>query len=101
MSSIIYAYMLSLGEFDTEGFAGNNELLLWAIFIGATFLLQITFLNMLIAIMGNTFDRVMEAKQQSEMRERIAILADFRLVLRRLFHQSDDFQYIFVISPNE
>ena len=31
-----------------------------AMVVGATFFTQITMLNMLIAIMGDTFDRVME-----------------------------------------
>ena len=55
---------------------------------------------MLIAIMSNTFDRVMEQKQQSAMRERIAILADFRLVLRYILTSSDKFPYIYVINPH-
>ena len=32
-------------------------------FLGATFITQITFLNMLIAIMGDTFGRVSEVKE--------------------------------------
>ena len=98
MSAIIFAYKLCLGEFETSGFPGHHERELWIIFFIATFLLQITFLNMLIAIMSNTFDRVMETKQQSAMRERIAILADFRLVLRKLLFNKD-FSYIYVITP--
>ena len=34
------------------------------------------------------------------MRERISILADFRLVLRKILFNSDKFLYIFVINPN-
>ena len=39
MSSIIYAYMLSLGDYKTIDFAGDNDWFLWGIFIMATFLL--------------------------------------------------------------
>ena len=46
-------------------------------FVVGTFLTQITFLNMLIAIMGDTFDRVSEIKEQSAFREKILILSDF------------------------
>ena len=84
LNSIIYSYKLSLGDFDIMGFRGDNQYFVWFLFIVATFLLQITFLNMLIAIMGNTFDQVMDTKQQSAMRERISILSDFRLVVRAL-----------------
>jgi len=34
----------------------------WGFFIAATFITSITFLNMLIAIMGDTFSRVTEVK---------------------------------------
>lgn len=59
-NSFIYSYKLSLGDFFTDTFRGENEGFIWGIFIVFTFLLQITFLNMLIAIMGNTFTIVME-----------------------------------------
>lgn len=84
LNSFFFSYKLSLGEFDTEGFRGENEMFLWAIFIAATFLLQITFLNMLIAIMANTFYEVLANQQTATMRERIEILSDFRLVVRWL-----------------
>ena len=97
-NSLIYSYKLSLGDFSTTGYAGNNQWFIWIIFAFATFMLQITFLNMLIAIMSNTFDNVMEKKQQSALKERIGILNDFRLVVRALKLDSQ-FQYIVVIQP--
>jgi len=39
LNSFFFSYKLSLGEFDTEGFRGENEMFLWAIFIASTFLL--------------------------------------------------------------
>ena len=57
-------YLLSLGEFNGDGYLseGANKVLL-VMFVVGTFLTQITFLNMLIAIMGDTFDRVSEIKE--------------------------------------
>ena len=97
-NAIIYSYKLCLGDFSTNGYVGNNSWFIWVLFALSTFLLQITFLNMLIAIMGNTFTNVSEKKQQSAMKERIAILSDFRLVVRALKLDSE-FQYIFVVRP--
>ena len=55
--------MLSLGEFNTDPYQENSkDSLLWVVFILTTFITQITFLNMLIAIMGDTFARVSEVK---------------------------------------
>ena len=51
--------MLMLGEFDLDGFGNHGNLAIcYLIFILSMFITQITFLNMLITIMGDTFDRV-------------------------------------------
>ena len=44
-----------------DNFEGNNQFLIYVLFILATFLTQVTILNMLVAIMGNTFDNVKES----------------------------------------
>ena len=67
-------YMISLGEYDFEGFDSGY---MWAIFFVATFFIHITFLNMPIAIMENTYDKVQERTRTSEMREKINILSDY------------------------
>ena len=69
LNSILNQYLLALGEFNMDAFSENgagdklpNSPLVWALFIGATFITQITILNMLIAIMGDTFGKVSEMK---------------------------------------
>ena len=64
--------MLSLGEFTTDNYEEDGkDSLVWIMFILTTFITQITFLNMLIAIMGDTFARVSEVKEQSALQEKI------------------------------
>ena len=64
--------MLSLGEFNTDNYGEDaKDSLIWIVFILTTFITQITFLNMLIAIMGDTFARVSEVKEQSALQEKI------------------------------
>ena len=41
----------------------------------------------------------MDSKEESSMRERISILADFRLLMRSLRLDSE-FQYLFVLEKN-
>ena len=55
MNAFIYIYKVTLGDFSTNSYVGMNKGFLWILFFLSTFLLQIVFLNMLIAIMGNTF----------------------------------------------
>ena len=72
--------------------------MLWVIYIGATFVLQIIFLNMLIAIMTDVFEAVNEKQHQSSIKERIVLLNDFRSFLS-LFKLNVGDPYLFVIAP--
>lgn len=66
MNSVIYTYMQGLGELGFDGYMGNPlSGLLWAIFFMSTVFLTITLLNLLIAIMGDTFDRVLEVANEA------------------------------------
>ena len=65
--------MLMLGEFNMDGFEINlNKGICYGVFIGSTFLSQITLLNMLIAIMGDTYDRVQEKRAMLEIKSHIS-----------------------------
>ena len=58
---IMHMYLLSLGEFDFEAFSerdGSTKVMMWSIWVFATFMLQITFMNMLIAIMTEVYEDV-------------------------------------------
>ncbi len=61
---------------------------------------QIMFLNMLIAIMGDTFDRNTEAKAQSALVEKIRILADFVYVVpAESIEKGTLSRFLFAIRP--
>lgn len=58
--------MLGLGDFYTIPLQFSDfKDLEWIYFIMATFFTQIVFLNMLIAIMGDTFNRITEKKSRN------------------------------------
>ena len=61
---IVYnQYLLSLGEFATmDNFNAEQSQLVLLFFVMATIYTQITMLNMIIAIVGDSFDRAMENK---------------------------------------
>ena len=91
--------MLSLGEFNGDGyFAVGADRTVLLIFICSTFLASITFLNMLIAIMGDTFSRVSESKEQAALREQIRILADYCFIVPRTSTVEQN-TYMFTITP--
>jgi len=54
--AIIAVYLIALGEFDLDGYKmGPNIHFVWLMFVACTFIILIVFMNMLIAIMGDTF----------------------------------------------
>ena len=53
---LLHVYRLDFGDFDLDGYSALDM----AIFILAVLIVALVFLNMLIAIMGDTFDRVKE-----------------------------------------
>ena len=56
VDSLISMYLTGLGEFDNSGYGqGENSILTYVFFFLATWLVQIVFMNLLIAIMSNTF----------------------------------------------
>ena len=66
-NSVIHIYLISLGDFDDRGNYENRtetqRLLVWFLFLLGTFIIQLTFMNMLIAIMSDIFNQVMETKE--------------------------------------
>lgn len=94
--------MLTLGEFETDSFSsgsGTNLEIVWILFALATFLSQITILNMLIAIMGDTFDSVSETRQQSGLAEKIYILNDYVWVVQLKGKNQGERKFFFAAYP--
>lgn len=61
VDALISAYFMGLGEFAYDGYSlGPNKYSAWSMFLLATFLTCVVFMNMLIAIMGETFGAVTE-----------------------------------------
>ena len=59
MSAVLNQYILALGEYATDNFdygEGEDAPVLWLFFMVSTFLTSVIMLNMMIAIMGETFN---------------------------------------------
>jgi hypothetical protein len=77
ISTWMYTYLTGLGEFGTDDFGSHpNANILWIYFILCTILIQIVLLNLLIAIMGDTFDRVQEMKEEAKLKELCALISE-------------------------
>lgn len=75
---ILYVFAMMLGDFDTETFAAAaSAALTWILFIVFMFLVFIVMLNLLIAIMGDIFDRIQENSREQFLYGRAKIILEF------------------------
>ena len=60
----------ALGNFTTDRFrVGEIKYFAMGMFMLATFVVSVVFMNMLIAIMGDTFGRVLEGAEENGLKE--------------------------------
>ena len=103
--TMINQYLLSLGDFGNElpGYENHPQsLLVWTLFLVTTFVTQITMLNMLVAIMGNTFDNVIERKSIYAIQMRLNILSDYKNVINLVnaYKGEQDYNnFVYVVYP--
>ena len=68
-NSFAQTWNLGLGDFDLDNYSGTMRqedlAAVWIVFFGSTFIVNIVFLNMLIAIMSDTFDKVTDLGRDS------------------------------------
>ena len=70
-------------------------------FIFTTFISQITFLNMLIAIMGDTFDRVMEQKPTYSLKNKLMLMASMKSIIGSQEKEDETKIFLYVIQPEQ
>ena len=64
VDALIAAYLMGLGDFVYDNYIyGHSSVLVWIFFLTATFIICVVFMNMLIAIMGDTFGSVQELQE--------------------------------------
>ena len=68
-------------------------------FISSTIISQIAFLNMLIAIMSDTFDRVMDQKPIYSLKNKLSMMASMISIINKLDGQDDNKVFMYVIKP--
>ena len=104
---LINQYLLILGEFNLDNFnSGSKSGMCYLFFIVATLFTQVTMLNMLIAIMGDTFARTIENRELNSTKTKLELLGD----LSSNIHQSEtqdneseekEERFLFVVTPDD
>ena len=83
LKAFLYSYIQALGQFDTSVFTGIDKHLYFTIFFLNTIISMIVMLNMLVAIMGDTFDRVIETAESSMYRELASAMIENEMIVNR------------------
>jgi len=74
--SIIYTYRIILGDFNVQDFEGCGTQVVFALFIMCTLFNTIVMLNLLIAIISETFSHVKENAQNASYQEMASMIAE-------------------------
>lgn len=98
MDAVIYTYMQSLGELGFDNFEGSDHAsLYWSVFFLCTVLMTITLLNLLIAIMGDTYDRVQEVSKEAQQKEICAFINEYSFFFSVKAFEKEP--YIIIVRP--
>ena len=104
---LINQYLLALGEFNLDNFeSGSQAGLCYLFFVFATLFTQVTMLNMLIAIMGDTFARTMENRDLNSTKTKLELLGDLSAnIYQSTTHGHEEDRpverFLFVVTPDE
>ena len=96
---MLHAYLTGLGDFRTDSYEQNNSGVTWFMFLLATIVVQLIFMNLLIAIMGESFGRINEIIEQSTLKELCVLMDnhDWLLDIKELYK---DKRYILWLTPD-
>jgi hypothetical protein len=76
MGGIGYVYRMVLGDFSVDDFNLRAPLFMWILFILCTVLVMIIMMNLLIAIISDSFATINSVSKQANLRERAKIISE-------------------------
>ena len=100
VDSTLNQFLLMIGDYNTDGFTlHGTPILCYALFIITVVISQITFLNMLIAIMADTFEKVIEQRPTFSLKNKLMSLAAMESVIRTNEASEESQVFLYVIMP--
>ena len=99
LDPMIHAYLTGLGDFNKDYYSDHNQVMTWMMFLGATIIVQLVFMNLLIAIMGESFARITAIMEQSTMKELCSIMED-HIWLQKISELFVSNRYILWLTPD-
>ena len=99
LDAMIHAYLMGLGDFNRDTYSSENARVIWIMFILATIIVSLIFMNLLIAIMGESFSRITGIMQQSTLKEICSIMED-HIWLQKIDELFENKRYILWLTPD-
>lgn len=90
-------YQVTIGMGDI--YKGTN-ILVWLSYMCTTLFTQVTFFNMLISIMTQTFENVCESRDRNSLMERTKMTTDFLWILI-LDQKIKEKRYLYLVRPEQ
>lgn len=108
LDSFMNVYLLAIGDYQGVNFGDHfdtgtqdgDRLVYYIIFIVATILLQITLLNMLIALMAESFSHVYDNKQRYSLRQQTQLVQRYLAILN-VDADLISKRFMYVIEPRD
>ena len=98
--AFIFSWNMAIGNSDTSGFGTRDEVILWIIYVINLIINLVMLLNLVVAIMGDTFDKVQKTQEYSMLQELSQVIREneFLFSRKRVFKKA---KYILVIEPEK
>jgi TRAP-type C4-dicarboxylate transport system permease large subunit len=97
--AVIHAYLTGLGDFNKDNYSGGNKVTVWIFFLIATVIVQLVFMNMLIAIMAAAYEDSCAIEEQAVLKELCSMMVDniWLLEISEIFKNS---RYVLWFTPD-
>lgn len=91
-------YLYSLGEFDLDAAVARREKIGWLMFVLASFALNVIFMNMIIAIISETFENMQEKAEENSLYERVNLMKNmfWLLDLKEIYGNNKYIVYVHI-----
>ncbi len=99
LSSLIQQFLLGLGSVPTDNIINNKyRYLIWFYFIIAVIVTNVAFFNILIAIVSDSYERIMESKERSDLIQQVELTTEF-IDFIRFDTEFTSSNYLYFIEP--
>lgn len=81
--AFIMSWRMGTGDFDSTTFATRDEVLIWILWFLNTLIINIIFFNLVIALMGDTFERVQSTAEAAMLWEICGLMLENEFLFNR------------------